>query len=111
MTWPCKLKPDYAVGHYNLGNALVRLGRLPDAIQHFQQATAYNPRFIQAYLNLADACSKTNDSTAAIAAAQTALQLARSEGNTALVQKIEAWLAAYHINQSPAPQPLPNPEP
>ena len=37
------LRPDYAEAHYNLGNALLDLGRTDEAIRHFQEAVAFKP--------------------------------------------------------------------
>jgi tetratricopeptide (TPR) repeat protein len=40
-----RLQPDYAVAHYNLGNALLELRRVPEAAGHFEQAVRLEPRF------------------------------------------------------------------
>ncbi len=98
-----RFKPDHAIAHYNLGNALRRLGNKQGALDHYLQATQFDPMLIPAYLNVADVCAELHRTDQSIAAADKALQLARSAGNTALVAKIETWLAA-HRPQQPAPQ-------
>jgi tetratricopeptide (TPR) repeat protein len=48
-----RLKPDYAEAHYNLGVALLRLGRVPEAIGHWEQALRIKPDLVQAQNALA----------------------------------------------------------
>ncbi len=48
-------KPDKAVYHYNLGNALAALGRLDAAIDSFQAALKLDPARVSARSNLASA--------------------------------------------------------
>src|SRR6185295_2226006 len=38
------LRADYANGHFNRGNLLVRMGRLPEALVSLRQAVRYNPQ-------------------------------------------------------------------
>jgi tetratricopeptide (TPR) repeat protein len=53
-----RLKPDFAEGHNNLGNAWVGIpGRLDDAIAEFEEAVRLKPDFAEAHYNLANAWS------------------------------------------------------
>jgi Flp pilus assembly protein TadD len=47
-----RVKPDYAEAHNNLGIALGTLGRLAEAIEHFELALRLNPGFADARRNL-----------------------------------------------------------
>ncbi|MGA2060319.1 MAG: tetratricopeptide repeat protein [Thermoguttaceae bacterium] len=44
--------PNFWMGHYNLGNALADVGRLPEAIEHYKQALQLNPNYCKAHNNL-----------------------------------------------------------
>ncbi|HEY4233056.1 MAG TPA: tetratricopeptide repeat protein, partial [Lacipirellulaceae bacterium] len=46
------LKPDFADSHYNLANALVRVGNREDAMAEFNQALDLKPNFAEAENNL-----------------------------------------------------------
>ena len=45
------LKPDYAVAHYDLGNALKEMGRLDEAEASYGQAIAVRPDYAEAHTN------------------------------------------------------------
>jgi len=47
-----RLKPDYAVAHNNLGNALVSRGSSGDALQHFREAVRLDPSNAEAHYNV-----------------------------------------------------------
>ncbi len=47
-----RLLPDDAVAHLNLGNALARVGRLPEARESFDRALELRPEFAEAHNNL-----------------------------------------------------------
>jgi serine/threonine-protein kinase len=49
-----RLKPDFAVGHYNLGNALRAQGRPEDAIAEYREAIRLEPNHAAAHYNLVD---------------------------------------------------------
>ncbi len=95
-----KLVPDYAEAYNNLGVALAKAGRQPEAIEHFRNALRLKPAYSEAYANLALAYVKTRQSTEAIATAEKALDIARSKGRTSQAKQIEDWLNAYRASLS-----------
>jgi hypothetical protein len=66
--------PD-ARAEYNLGNALMRQGRLDEAIVRFRQALAIDPGLVVAHVNLASAQAARGHPAEAVAACQQALAL------------------------------------
>ena len=46
------IKPDYADGYYNLGNALQSQGNLDQAIFNYKRALKFKPNYIEAYNNM-----------------------------------------------------------
>lgn len=91
-----RLKPNDADAHNNLATALANLGRLSEAVEHYQEAVRLKPAYLEAWTNLVLAYDHMHRTVEAVAAAQKALELARSQGQTALVEKIESWLATQH---------------
>ncbi len=59
------LNPRFADAQYNLGTLLVRKGRLPEAISHFEAALAARPRDTRARNNLGNVFFKLGDLLAA----------------------------------------------
>jgi len=49
------VRPDYALGHSNLGSILHRKGRLPDAIGHYREALRLDQTLVTARGGLANA--------------------------------------------------------
>ena len=47
-----KLKPDYALAHNNLGNALFAEGKIEEAISHYKMAIKLKPDYALAHNNL-----------------------------------------------------------
>jgi tetratricopeptide (TPR) repeat protein len=47
-----RIKSEYAEAHYNLGGALVRIGKVPEAIGQYEQALRVEPDFAAAHNNL-----------------------------------------------------------
>ncbi len=90
-----QFKPDLTEAYSNLGGALVKAGHLKEAIKCYQQALLLEPEFTEIHYNLAEAYASMHRSSEAIAAAQKALELARSQGQTALAEQIEDWLTSY----------------
>lgn len=89
--------------HNNLGNALLALGRPQDAIEQYQEALRLNPDYAKAWTNLAIANAAMHRSEESKAASQKALDLARSQGQTALVKQIETWLNTQGAQQADSP--------
>jgi tetratricopeptide (TPR) repeat protein len=90
---------------------LGKVDRLPEAIEHFQQALRLKPDVAETCANLAVVYAKTNQPSAAIASAQKALDIARSKGQTALAKQIEDWLTTYQARQSNLPVAPPSGDP
>ena len=44
-------RPDFAEGHYKLGNAYNRLGRWPEALAEYDRAVALDPQYANAFCN------------------------------------------------------------
>jgi protein O-mannosyl-transferase len=93
-----KLRPNYAEIHNHWAATLFKMGRTQEAIDHYNQALSLKPDMVEAQFNLAVAYAKMRQSSQAIAAAQRALDLARSQGQTALAEQIENLLNNYRAN-------------
>jgi tetratricopeptide (TPR) repeat protein len=98
-----RLRLDFILAHNGLGAALVQIGRPLDAIEHFKQALRLKPADVDAWNNLTFAYAAAHQSAEAIAAARKTLELARSQGQTALAEKMEEWLKSYRSKLSPPP--------
>ena len=94
------MRPDDSVAHNNLGIALFQTGRIQEAVEQFNQALKLKPDYANACYNLAMAYARLQEPAQAMAAAQKALELARSQGQTAMVKTIENWLNAHHREPS-----------
>jgi tetratricopeptide (TPR) repeat protein len=70
------LKPDYADTHYNLANALARLGRHKEALAEFERAIELKPTFAEAENNLANYLKSSGDLNEALAHFERAAKLA-----------------------------------
>ena len=73
------LEPKFAWPHMNRGLALARAGRLVEARDAYERALKANPRFAEAWLNLALVDLELNDLAAAERALGQALALGRRE--------------------------------
>jgi protein O-mannosyl-transferase len=89
------LRPNYPEVHHNLGAALLRAGRPQQAIDHYKQGLRLRPNFTSICFNLALAYASVNQSSEALTAAQKALELAQSQGQTELARQIEDWSKSY----------------
>ena len=88
------LKPGLAQAHNNLGGALFKAGRRKEAIEHLRESIRLRPQFTDAYYNLALAYTEMRQWTEAEMVAKQALELARSQGQTAFVRQIEGLLGS-----------------
>jgi tetratricopeptide (TPR) repeat protein len=70
-----RLKPDFAEAHNNLGNALARVGKLDEAIGHYEQALRIKPENAVAHYNMGDALSGLGKVREAAAQYEQALRL------------------------------------
>ncbi len=95
-----RMKPDFPEAHNNLGNIFKVAGQYQQAIDHYRQAILYKPDSAQTYYNMALAYAKISRPEEALAAAQQALNLAHSKGQTALAKKIEEWLNSNRASLS-----------
>ena len=98
-----QLKPNDADAHNNLGLAFASAGRTQEAIEQFQATLLLEPNNAQTCVDLMKAYAQLQRPTEAIATAEKALQLARSLGQTALAEQIEAWLKNYRSQQATSP--------
>jgi len=88
-----RFKPDFAAAHTHLGALLASTdGPIEEAIPHFEKAARLNPD-AAAYVNLVDAYLRADRQDEALAAAKTAVELARAAGQIEMAEQIEAWVA------------------
>jgi protein O-mannosyl-transferase len=102
-----RLDPDFVSVHNNLGAALIQAGRPQDATEHFKHALHQSPGYTDALSNLALAYADMNRSSDAIETAKKAMELARSQGQTAQAKQIADWLNAYRDKLSGLPDTPP----
>jgi tetratricopeptide (TPR) repeat protein len=105
-----EIKPDYAAGHNNLGNALKNLGRLDEAVASFQQALKISPDLAVLHNNLGNALNSLGRSEEAVTSYQQALKIepdfadAHNNLGSALnslgrpVEAIASYLQAIRVN-------------
>jgi tetratricopeptide (TPR) repeat protein len=91
-----RLKPDHADARFNLGRALLALDRPRDALVQLREAVRLDPADARARFECAQAYTRSGDPAAAIAMARDGLALARSHGQGALADQIEAWLGSQN---------------
>jgi protein O-mannosyl-transferase len=87
-----RLNPNFAQAHNNLGSSLMNVGRFSDAILEFQEAVRCQPDYLNAYVNLAMVSAAANHSEEALAAAEKALEIARSQRQLKTAATLENWL-------------------
>ncbi|HEY4313549.1 MAG TPA: tetratricopeptide repeat protein [Pirellulales bacterium] len=86
-----RLRPDYAEAHSNLGIALVTAGNIKEGIEQFDQAVKLKPD-IAGYANLAMRYAQAGRTDEAIATAEIALDIARTQGQQKMAAPIEELL-------------------
>jgi len=74
-TYTLEYNPQAWPAHYNLGNALIQAGRLPQAIEQFEQALQLNPDYVKAHNNLGNALLQTGRVAEAMEQYEEALKL------------------------------------
>ena len=85
-------QPDFAAAHNNLGIRLLTAGQVEEAIESFEAAVRGQEN-LENCLNLAMAYGSANRVDEAIPMAEKALELARSQNEAYLVERLEATLA------------------
>jgi tetratricopeptide (TPR) repeat protein len=74
-----RLEAGDARGEFNLGNALLRQGKLEEAIAHYRRALAYDPALVVAHVNLATALTARGSPAEAVGHCERALKLRPSD--------------------------------
>ena len=100
-----RLKPDYAQAQYNLGAALVRLGKLQEAMGHWEQALRSKPDYAEVENNLAWllatlATADGGDPVRAVTLAQRACELTNDRVPEYLDTMAVAYAAAGRFNDA-----------
>jgi tetratricopeptide (TPR) repeat protein len=67
--------PEYPLAHFNIGNLNDEQGNFPVARKHYLEAIRLNPRYSDAYFNLALLCERNGELLQAIAHWQAYLKL------------------------------------
>ncbi len=111
-----RIEPTHVEAGNVLGAALGQMGRYDEAAAQFERIVRIKPKFAQARSNLVFAYAALGRSQAAIAAGVAALEQARANGETALAERTEHWLANYQSQHSSSragstPQPSQESEP
>jgi tetratricopeptide (TPR) repeat protein len=70
-----RIKKDYALAHYNLGMALIIMGRLDEAIAEFRETIQIKKNCVEAHYNLGNALRDKGKLDDAIAAFRQAIQI------------------------------------
>jgi len=68
--------------HYNMANCLVRLGRVREALPHYQQAVALRPVFLEGYIMYGNALSRLNRPAEAVEQYNHAIHHGRPDRST-----------------------------
>jgi tetratricopeptide (TPR) repeat protein len=102
-----KLRPNNIKAYGALARALAQTSRPQEAIQRYEQGLRVDPNSAELWGDVGVLKAKLGDMPQAIAAVQTALQLARAQGNTALAARYEQML--QQAPAAPDSTPLPAP--
>jgi tetratricopeptide (TPR) repeat protein len=95
-----QLKENYPEAYDSMGQALLEMNRAEAAILCFERSCRLDPDNANTRAELAISYKRVGRSTDAVRAAQQALELARAQGNTMLVEQIEKWLTANRAQPS-----------
>ncbi len=86
----CNDEPNHADAHYTPGVALIRQGKLPEAIAHCEQALRIKPEYAEAHNNLGVALEQMGRTREAIGHYEQALRIqpddAEAQDNLARVR-------------------------
>ena len=99
------LEPDFSAAHTNLGILKMSAGNVQEAIESFEAALR-GQEDLANHVNLAMAYSMANRVGEAIPIAEKALDLARSQNETSLVEELESALAYFRAQRSAPSSPL-----
>ncbi|MGD0654060.1 MAG: tetratricopeptide repeat protein [Thermoguttaceae bacterium] len=91
-----RLAPAYPDAHFPLGTALALAGQHQEAIEHYKWFLRYKPDDAQVYYQLSFSYAWMRQFSEAAAAARRALDIARSQGQTALARQAEDLLNSIH---------------
>ncbi len=92
-----RMQPDLAELHSSYGDLLRKAGRPQEAIERYQTAVRLKPGLLVAYANLAQTLAAVDRSADAIAAAEKAIETARSTHQEADAEHLEEWLRHYQV--------------
>ncbi len=98
----CCSKPHDAMTRNKLGLALKQTGRPLEAVEQFNESIRLQSNLAESWFQLASAYAEMNRTDQALAAANKALNLAQSQGQTALFQQISTWLDKHATASTPA---------
>jgi tetratricopeptide (TPR) repeat protein len=102
-----RLAPGYPEARANLALALANADRYPEAIAEYMQYLRYKPDSTEAYCNLSLLYSRMRQFSQAEAAARRAMELARSQGQTALAKQAEELLNGINAKNPDGKRPSP----
>jgi Flp pilus assembly protein TadD len=97
--------PNDANAQNVLGAALARQQRFTEAIPHFESAVRLDPSMMQAQGNLMGAYASVGRARESLDMAHQILAAARAAGDTAMVEQVEAFLAAYQSGDTSSGMP------
>jgi tetratricopeptide (TPR) repeat protein len=104
--WDSRRIAEYAVAHYNLGNALLDKGRISEAISHYKTAIKLKPDYADAHNNLGIALVAEGKIEEAISHYKMAIKIkpdyveAHNNLGNALFQKGEMKEAIDHYREA-----------
>lgn len=102
-----QIEPGYASAHYSLGKAMVQQGRLEEGLSHLTVAARIRPNDLNVLRELSRGFAQAEEFSAALTAAERALQLAEAAGRDDLAAEIRAQIELYQqgLTNPPAESP------